>query len=142
MSRTFVMVKPDGVERGLVGEIVARLERKHLRILALKLTRIDRDTAHVHYVEHRDKPFFGELVAFITRGPVAVMVVEGPEAVETVRTLMGATNPRVALPGTIRGDFGLEITENLVHGSDSEASAERELALYFRPEELVGAARS
>lgn len=142
MSRTFVMVKPDGVERGLVGEIVARLERKQLRLLALKLTRIDRDTAHAHYAEHRDKPFFGELVAFITRGPVAAMVVEGPEAVETVRTLMGATNPRAALPGTIRGDFGLEITENLVHGSDSEASAERELALYFRPEELVGAARS
>ncbi len=138
MSRTFVMVKPDGVERRLVGEIVSRLERKMLQVTALKLTRVSRDTAHAHYAEHRDKPFFRDLVAFITRGPVVAMVVEGPQAVETVRALMGATNPIAALPGTIRGDFGIEITENLVHGSDSEASAERELSLYFTPDELVG----
>ena len=132
------MVKPDGVERRLVGEIVSRLERKMLQVTALKLTRVSRDTAHAHYGEHRDKAFFRDLVAFITRGPVVAMVVEGPQAVETVRALMGATNPIAALPGTIRGDFGIEITENLVHGSDSEASAERELSLYFTPDELVG----
>lgn len=141
MSRTFVMVKPDGVERGLVGEIVGRIERKHLHITGMKLLQIDRKTAEEHYAEHRDKAFFPDLVAFITRGPVVAMVVEGPEAVQTVRTLMGTTNPRTALPGTIRGDYGIEITENLVHGSDGEASAERELALYFRPDELVGETR-
>jgi nucleoside-diphosphate kinase len=141
MSRTFVMVKPDGVERGLVGEIVGRIERKHLHITGMKLLQIDRKTAEEHYVEHREKPFFPDLVAFITRGPVVAMVVEGPEAVQTVRALMGATNPRTALPGTIRGDYGIEITENLVHGSDGEASAEREMALYFEPDELVGETR-
>ncbi len=138
MSRTFLMVKPDGVERRLVGEILSRLERKMLRVTAMKLTRVSRDTAHAHYEEHRDKPFFGDLVAFITRGAVVAMVVEGPQAVETVRSLMGATNPIAAPPGTIRGDFGIEITENLVHGSDSEASAEREISLYFTADELAG----
>src|SRR5579875_1051052 len=141
MSRTFVMVKPDGVERGLVGEIVGRIERKRLCIRAMKMLRIDAKTAEQHYAEHRDKPFFRDLVSFITRGPVVAMVVEGPEAVETVRALMGATDPRRALPGTIPGDFGIEITENLVHGSDGEEAAERELALYFDAEELVGETR-
>lgn len=137
VARTFVMVKPDGVERGLVGEVIRRLEAKQLRIVALKLLRISTELAERHYAEHRAKAFFPELVAFITRGPVVAMVVEGPEAVAVVRTLMGATNPVQAAPGTIRGDYASLITENLVHGSDSDEAAEREMGLYFRPDELT-----
>jgi nucleoside-diphosphate kinase len=131
-DRTLVILKPDAVERGLVGEIVARLERKGLTIVALELRTIDTDLAGRHYDEHRERPFFGDLVAFITRGPLVAMVVEGgPDTWKVVRGLMGVTNPREAAPGTIRGDLALETGENLVHGSDGPESAEREIALFF-----------
>ena len=127
-----MLCKPDAVERGLVGEIVARLERKGLAIVAMDLRRIDTDFAHRHYAEHEGKPFFDELVTFITRGPLVAMVVEGgADTWKVVRATMGATNPREAAPGTIRGDLALETGENLVHGSDSPASAAREIALFF-----------
>jgi nucleoside-diphosphate kinase len=130
-DRTLVLCKPDAVERRLVGEVISRLERKGLRIVALQQMTIDKELAGRHYAEHTDKPFFGDLVAFITRGPLVALVVEGPEAYRVVRTLMGATNPRDAAPGTIRGDLAIELTENLVHGSDSEVSAAREIAIFF-----------
>jgi nucleoside-diphosphate kinase len=131
-DRTFVICKPDAVERGLSGEIVARLERKGLRLVAAELRTIDEATATTHYGEHEGKPFFADLVSFITRGPALLLVVEGPEETyKVVRTLMGATNPRDAAPGTIRGDLGVLLTENLVHGSDSPESAAREIALFF-----------
>jgi nucleoside-diphosphate kinase len=132
VNRTFVMCKPDAVERGLVGEIVARLERKGLRLVAAELRTIDPDTAERHYEEHAGKPFYGDLVSFIGRSPSMLLVVEGPEdTFKVVRTMMGVTNPRDAAPGTIRGDFGIELTENLVHGSDSPESAAREIAIFF-----------
>jgi nucleoside-diphosphate kinase len=132
MDRTFVICKPDAVERGLAGEIVARLERKNLRLVAAELRTIDEATATKHYGEHEGKPFFADLVAFITRGPALLLVVEGPEdTFKVVRTLMGSTNPRDAAPGTIRGDLGILLTENLVHGSDSVESAEREIGIFF-----------
>ena len=131
-TRTLVLCKPDAVERGLVGEIVGRLERKGLTIAALELRTIDAELAGQHYDEHRERPFFGDLVSFITRGPLAAMVVEGgPDTWQVVRNLMGVTNPREAAPGTIRGDLALETGENLVHGSDGPESAEREIALFF-----------
>ena len=132
MDRTLVICKPDAVERGLVGEIVSRLERKQLRIVAMELRQIDKDTAGRHYAEHEGKPFYGDLVSFITRSPSVLLVVEGPEdTYKVVRTLMGVTNPREAAPGTIRGDLAVELTENLVHGSDSPESAKREIDLFF-----------
>jgi nucleoside-diphosphate kinase len=131
MEHTFVMVKPDGVRRGLVGEVIGRLERKGLSLERMRLLTIDVDLAGRHYAEHRAKPFFGELVAFITSGPVVAMEWSGPTAVSIVRTLMGPTNPAEAPPGTLRGDFGTIITENIVHGSDSPESAARELGLFF-----------
>ena len=132
MDRTFVIVKPDAVERGLAGEIVSRLERKGLKLVAAELRRIDVDLAGRHYAEHAEKPFFGDLVEFITRGPALLLVVEGPgDTWKVVRTLMGPTNPKDAPPGTIRGDLGVLLTENLVHGSDSAESAEREINLFF-----------
>lgn len=132
MGRTLVIAKPDAVERGLSGEIVARLERKGLRLVAAELRTLTAEVAERHYAEHRGKPFFGELVSFITRSPVLVMVVDGPEDTwKVVRTLMGATNPVEAAPGTIRGDLALETGENLVHGSDSPESAAREIELFF-----------
>ena len=130
-ERTLVLCKPDAVARGLVGEVVGRLERKGLRLLAMDLRRLDEATAKQHYAEHEGKPFFDELVRFITSGPLVAICVEGPEAVTAVRTLMGPTNPVAAAPGSIRGDYGLEIGQNLVHGSDSLPSADRELALFF-----------
>lgn len=130
-DRTLVICKPDAVERGLVGEIVGRMERKGLRLVAAQLRTIDEATAGRHYAEHQGKPFYGDLVAFITRGPALLMVVEGPEAYKVVRTLMGSTNPRDAAPGTIRGDLAIELTENLVHGSDSPESAAREIGIFF-----------
>src|SRR4051812_50210019 len=131
-TRTLVLCKPDAVERGLVGEIVGRLERKGLSIVALELRAIDAALAGRHYDEHREKPFFGDLVAFITGGPLVAMVIEGPEDTwQVVRTMMGATNPVNADPGTIRGDLALETQENLVHGSDGPESAAREIALFF-----------
>jgi nucleoside-diphosphate kinase len=137
MERTFFMVKPDAVSRRLAGEIVARLERRGLGIRAMKLVRVTPEQAAEHYAEHSDKPFFADLCRFITSGPSVAMVVEGPAAVATVRTMMGATNPLDSAPGTIRGDYALEIGENVVHGSDSPASAEREIAIYFEAGELV-----
>ncbi len=132
MNRTLVICKPDAVERGLVGEIVGRLERKGLRLVAAELRRIDEETAARHYEEHRDKPFYGELARFITRSPSMVLVVEGPEDTwRIVRTMMGPTNPAEAPPGTIRGDLGTLLTENLVHGSDSAESAAREIEIFF-----------
>jgi nucleoside-diphosphate kinase len=132
MDRTLVICKPDAVERGLIGEIVARLERKQLRIVAIELRAIDKDIAGRHYAEHQGKPFYDDLVSFITRGPSVLMVVEGPEETfAVVRRLMGVTNPREAAPGTIRGDLAVELTENLVHGSDSPESATREIGLFF-----------
>lgn len=132
MSRTLVIVKPDGVERGLVGEIVGRLERKGLVLAAGELRRITPEVAAAHYAEHQGKPFYEDLVAFITRSPSMVLVIEGPKnTVATVRALIGATDPTSAAPGTIRGDLGLAVTENLVHGSDSDTSAAREISLFF-----------
>ncbi len=130
-ERTLVLVKPDGVRRGLAGEVIGRLERKGLALVAMELRTLDRATAEEHYGEHRERPFFGELVDFITGGPLVAMVVEGPNAVAGTRRLMGVTNPVEATPGSIRGDFALEIGENLVHGSDSVDSAAREVALFF-----------
>ena len=133
MTRTLVIVKPDAMERGLAGEILSRLERKGLRLAAAELRSITRDTASRHYAEHEGKPFFENLVSFISRSPVLVMVVEGPDedTYAVVRALMGTTNPKQAAPGTIRGDLAIELTENLVHGSDSPESAAREIALFF-----------
>jgi nucleoside-diphosphate kinase len=130
-ERTLVLIKPDGVRRGLIGEVIARIERKGLTIRELRMRVLDERTAREHYAEHIDKPFFGELVAFITGGPLVAMAVEGPEAVQAVRALMGATNPIESAPGSIRGDYATVITENIVHGSDSVTSAERELKLFF-----------
>ena len=130
-ERTLVLCKPDCVERNLVGEVIGRIERKGLKVVALEMRKLDEATAKQHYAEHDGKPFFGDLVSFITRSPLVAMVVEGPEAWKVVRTLMGVTNPREAAPGTIRGDFAIELTENLVHGSDGTESAAREIALFF-----------
>jgi nucleoside-diphosphate kinase len=131
------MVKPDAVARGLTGEILARIERRGLNVIGMKLTRMARDVAEEHYGEHRERPFFGELVDFITSGPVVMMAVQGPGAIGVLRTMMGATNPQDALPGTIRGDFSLEVGENAIHGSDAPESAARELGLHFTDAELV-----
>jgi nucleoside-diphosphate kinase len=130
-QRTLVLCKPDAVARGLVGEVIGRLERKGFRLVAMELRSLDEATAKRHYAEHEGKPFFGDLVSFITSGPLVALCVEGPEAVGAVRTLMGPTNPITAPPGSIRGDYGLEIEKNLVHGSDSPESAARELELFF-----------
>jgi nucleoside-diphosphate kinase len=130
-DRTLVLCKPDAVERKLVGEIIRRIEAKNLSIVALELRTLDVDVARVHYEEHDGKPFFDDLVEFITRSPLVAMVVEGPDAQPVMRTLMGTTNPRDAAPGTIRGDLAIELTENLIHGSDSPESAAREIALFF-----------
>jgi nucleoside-diphosphate kinase len=132
VKRTLVICKPDAVEQGLAGEIISRLERKGLRLVAAELRQIDRETAERHYAEHEGKTFYEDLLDFITRSPVMLLVVEGPdETWQIVRTMMGATNPALAAPGTIRGDLAIETTENLVHGSDSADSAAREVALFF-----------
>jgi len=132
VDRTFVIVKPDGVERRLIGEIVARLERKQLSVVAAELRTIDRATAEQHYGEHAGKPFFNDLVAFITRSPALLLVIEGSgETFKVVRHLMGSTNPKDSAPGTIRGDLAIEMGENLIHGSDSPEAAAREIALFF-----------
>jgi len=131
VESTLLIVKPDAVRRGLIGEVLRRVEAKGLRVAEMRMTSIDRATADEHYAEHREKPFFEELVGFIGSGPVVVARVEGERAVPVLRSLMGPTDPALAPPGTIRGDYGLIITENLVHGSDSTESAERELKLFF-----------
>jgi nucleoside-diphosphate kinase len=130
-QRTLVLVKPDGVRRGLAGEVIGRLERKGLSLVAMELRNLDVETAQAHYAEHAERPFFGELVEFITGGPLVALVVEGPNAVAGTRRLMGVTNPVEATPGSIRGDYALEIGQNLVHGSDSPESAEREIGIFF-----------
>ncbi len=137
VERTLVLVKPDAVERGLAGEIVGRLERRGLALRAAKLVRVDRALAEKHYSEHVDKPFFAELVDFITSAPTLALVVEGESAIAVVRATIGATNPATAAPGTIRGDLALAMPNNLVHGSDSPESAEREVELWFADDELV-----
>ncbi|MDT7546270.1 MAG: nucleoside-diphosphate kinase [Actinomycetota bacterium] len=131
IERTLVLVKPDGVRRGLAGEVVGRLERKGLTLVAMELRTLDRATAEEHYGEHKERPFFGELVEFITGGPLVALVVEGPNAVAGTRRIMGVTNPVEATPGSIRGDYALEIGQNLVHGSDSPESAKREIGIFF-----------
>ena len=132
MDRTFIICKPDAVERGLVGEILARFERRNLSLAAIEMRTIDEATAKQHYAEHDGKPFFADLVSFITRGPAVMAVVEGPgDTWKVVRTMMGATNPKESAPGTIRGDLGILFTENLIHGSDSADSAIREIGLFF-----------
>jgi len=132
VERTLVICKPDAVERGLTGEVISRIERRGLRLVAAELRTITEDVAAVHYAEHQGKPFFDDLVVFITRSPVMVMVVEGPEGVHKVlRTMMGATNPMEAAPGTIRGDLAIEMGENVIHGSDSPESAAREIDIFF-----------
>ena len=132
MDRTFIICKPDAVERGLSGEILARFERRNLTLAAVELRLIDEATAKNHYAEHDGKPFFADLVSFITRSPVLLAVLEGPgDTWKVVRTMMGATNPKDSAPGTIRGDFGILLSENLIHGSDSAEAAAREIALFF-----------
>jgi len=137
VERTFVMVKPDGVERGIVGEVVSRFERRGFRLCGMKAMRIDRGLAERHYAEHVEKPFFPSLAAFITRGPVVAMVWEGTDAIRVARVMLGTTDSAQAVPGTIRGDFSLSKEENIVHGSDGPESAAREIALFFAADELV-----
>jgi nucleoside-diphosphate kinase len=131
VSRTLILVKPDAFERGLTGEVLARFERKGLQPLAIKLMTVEEDLANRHYAEHTDKPFFGELISFITRAPLVAMVLEGEKAVEAARQVIGATDPLEAAPGSIRGEYAVEVTFNLVHGSDSDESARREIELWF-----------
>jgi nucleoside-diphosphate kinase len=142
MQQTLIIIKPDAVQRGLVGSIVDRFERRGLKIVGMRLMHIDRELAERHYGVHRGKPFFDGLVSYIASSPVVVAVLEGSSAITVVRTTMGATNAADAAPGTIRGDFALEIGRNLVHGSDSEQSAREEIALYFKPSELLQYPRS
>src|SRR5699024_2664281 len=137
MEKTFIMVKPDGVQRGLVGEIVHRFEKKGFTLVGSKLMQISNELAETHYGEHKERPFFGELVEFITSGPVFAMVWEGEDVIKTARAMMGATNPADAAPGTIRGEFGVTVGKNIIHGSDSPDSASREINLFFKEEELV-----
>jgi nucleoside-diphosphate kinase len=136
-ERTLVLIKPDAMERALAGGILARFEQRGLRVRAAKLVQVDRELAEQHYAEHTEKPFFGELVEFITSAPTLALVLEGESAIGVVRTTMGATNPASAAPGTIRGDLALAMPDNLVHGSDSSESAEREIGLWFSDDELV-----
>ncbi len=136
-ERTYAMVKPDGVKRGLVGDVVKRLEQKGFKIVGMKLMQIPRETAEKHYGEHQGKPFFEGLVSFITSGPVVAMVIEGENAILEWRKMMGATNPKDAALGTIRGDYALSIDENVAHGSDAPETAEREIGIFFKPEELL-----
>jgi len=137
MERTYLMIKPDGVERRLTGEIIRRFENRGLLLVGLKMFVPGRELAEAHYAVHRERPFFSELVSFITSGPVVAMVFEGRDAVRAARQMIGATNPLEAAPGSIRGDFAVEIGRNLVHGSDAPETAEAEIALWFRPEELL-----
>lgn len=137
IEKTYLMIKPDGVQRGLCGEIVSRFEKKGLKLVAMKLMVIPKDVAEKHYGEHKDKKFFPSLIKYITSGPVLAMVWEGENAVQVCRNLMGKTNPQESAPGTIRGDYAMVTGVNIIHGSDSPASAEREIGIFFKPEELV-----
>ena len=138
MQRTLVLLKPDAVQRGLVGEVISRLERRGLKLVGAKMMRVGDDLARRHYGEHEGKPFFDGLVEFITSGPIIAMVVEGEKVIELVRSAMGATDPKSAAPGTVRGDLAVSIGSNLIHGSDSEESAVREIALFFSEDEILG----
>jgi nucleoside-diphosphate kinase len=142
MEQTLVLVKPDGVQRGLIAEVISRLERRGLKLVAMKLMQVDESLARQHYGEHVDRPFFPGLVSFITSGPIVAMVWEAENAIEIVRQTMGATNPINSALGTIRGDLGIDIGRNLVHGSDGPESAQREVALFFKPAEILSYARS
>ncbi len=137
VEQTFIMVKPDGVQRNLIGSIISRFEHKGFQLVGAKLMHISRDLAEEHYGEHKDKPFFGELVDFITSGPVFAMVWEGENVIKAARGMMGATNPAEAAPGTIRGDYAVQVSMNVIHGSDSPESAEREIKLFFEDDELL-----
>ncbi|MCF7876594.1 nucleoside-diphosphate kinase [Candidatus Bipolaricaulota bacterium] len=137
MERSLVLLKPDTIQRGLIGELIGRLEDKSLKISAMKLMKVSDDLARRHYEEHLEKDFFSDLFEFITSSPIVAMVVEGEQAIEVTRRLMGATNPFEAEPGTIRGDYGLDLTKNLIHGSDSAESADREIDLFFDEEEIL-----
>lgn len=137
MEKTFLMVKPDGVQRNLIGEIVQRFEKKGFKLVGAKLMQVSGELAEEHYAEHKERPFFGELVEFITSGPVFAMVWEGEGVISTARNMMGKTNPSEAAPSTIRGDFGVTVGKNIIHGSDSAESAEREIKLFFDKEELL-----
>ena len=142
MERSLIILEPDAVQRGLVSTILGRLEQRGLRLIGLKLMQVDEALARKHYAEHEGKPFFNSLIEYITSGPVVVAVVRGKNVIETVRTMVGATNPVKAAPGTIRGDFGLEIGRNLIHASDSPESGEREAGIFFASNELVAMERS
>lgn len=137
VQRTFVAIKPDGVERGLIGEVVGRFERRGLKIVGMKLLQVSREMAETHYGEHKGKPFYEGLVAYITSSPIVGMVLEGKDAVTLARNVIGATNPANAAPGTIRGDLAIEIGRNIVHGSDSPESAKREIGIFFKENELI-----
>jgi nucleoside-diphosphate kinase len=141
MEQTLVIVKPDGVQRGLMGEIISRFERRGLKIVAMKMMQISRELAERHYAVHKGKPFYDGLVNYITSSPVVVMVIQGPKAIDLVRKTMGATAPANAEPGTIRADFGVEVGRNLVHGSDGPETARFEIGLFFRPEEILSWSR-
>ncbi|MDA8097923.1 MAG: nucleoside-diphosphate kinase [Desulforudis sp.] len=141
MERTFVMVKPDGVQRGLAGQIISRFETRGYKLMGLKLMQISRELAETHYGEHKGKGFFEPLVSYIISGPVVAMVLEGKDVIQGARDMMGATNPAKAAPGTIRATYGIDVGRNIIHGSDSAASAEREINLFFKPEELVSYTR-
>ncbi len=141
MERSLIIIKPDGVQRGLIGTIISRLENRGLKIVAMKMIQMDESLARRHYAVHEGKPFFESLIKYITSAPVVVMVVEGPRAIEVVRKTMGATNPADAAPGTIRADFALEIGRNLIHGSDSLETAEKEISLFFHPSEILSYTR-
>lgn len=130
-QRTLILVKPDGVQRGIIGDVISRIERKGLKVVALELRTIETDTAHAHYAEHAEKPFFRNVVEFITSGPAVALVAEGERAIEAFRAVAGATDPVKASPGTIRGDYALEVGQNIVHGSDSPEAAEREIKIFF-----------
>jgi len=137
IQKTFLMVKPDGVQRSIIGEVISRFEKKGFQLVGAKLMHISQELAETHYGEHKEKPFFGELVKFITAGPVYAIVWEGENVISVSRQIVGKTNPQEALPGTIRGDYGLIVDKNIIHGSDSPESAEREISLFFESEELT-----
>jgi len=137
MDRTFVMIKPDGVQRGIIGDVIARFERKGLKLVALKMIHVAPELASKHYAEHEGKPFYEGLVQYITSGPAIAMVVAGDDVVSVVRTIVGITDPKKAAPGTIRGDFGMEVSRNIIHASDSDVSALREIQLFFRETEIL-----
>ncbi|MED4138434.1 nucleoside-diphosphate kinase [Priestia megaterium] len=137
IQKTFLMVKPDGVQRSIIGEVISRFEKKGFQLVGAKLMHISQELAETHYGEHKEKPFFGELVKFITSGPVFAMVWEGENVISVSRQMVGKTNPQEALPGTIRGDYGLIVDKNIIHGSDSPESAEREISLFFESEQLT-----